>query len=530
MNKIFLIFLVGIILQFYFVKSNNDEIFILHSFNSNKNDTKTETVDESIENNESTEIIVPYKNNTGVQIIGERKESENNDNVSSLNNKSKLLNPINKTNKISNKKLKTMKSNEKKEKHRESKETKVNNNSSEKTNIKENIIEVDEIDAIDGLDEIDINNSNVIDNQNINSKETKSSYTKTLLISIGSGVIIIFGFIIGKKTFGRNNNSALNNKSEENVVTPPDSSIKRGYTVELLEERRKQSELYRKQLEEDETKIMRLKEEVKQKQFEKVEAGQRQLEKEVNQNQFEIEEAKQKEMKAELYSTYGASFTRNSHSVIGNPTYEAFLTRNSNGSTTGNPTYGLSLGRNSNCSTISKLTFIASLSRNSNGSTISSLIGRYGLPINSEALYTAEGKYPAIFVTFPSMERPFKPVLPVEYDERDPNHLYPCVYKASNCQKSSSNSSQDSDNYADNNESDNEKLLFFHILFNKQYGIDIYTNRVMEIYNMDTKEYENVNGELYLNFDELDDDYDYRFEFEDYENKDAINEININVI
>ena len=212
--------------------------------------------------------------------------------------------------------------------------------------------------------------------------------------------------------------------------------------------------------------------EAEQKQFEDNEARQRQFEYEAKPIQFKIEEAKQREMQAE------------------------FLVA--------------SIGRNSNNSTISNPNFVASLGRNSNGSKMSSLINRYGFPINSKETLNATKNYPEIYVTFPSNERPFKPVLPVKYEERDPNYLYPCVYSCQNYQKLNNNDHKDSNHYNDK-ESDNDMLLYYHIIYNKQYGIDIFTNRVMEIYNMDTKVYENIKGELYLNFNEVDDGDYYTF-------------------
>jgi len=55
----------------------------------------------------------------------------------------------------------------------------------------------------------------------------------------------------------------------------------------------------------------------------------------------------------------------------------------------------------------------------------------------------------------------------------------------------------------------------------------------MKIYNMDTNEYEDVNVELYLNLDEIDDDY--KFDYDVVYNNDnndhyALNEINIDVL
>jgi len=382
--------------------------------------------------------------------------------------------------------------NEKEEKHEDGEEEALpNKNSPEKTDNKENNIDDGEV------GNADINISHVIDNQNLNNGNNNSNNTesdsniKTIIISfcsLCSVVLILFGFVINRNNVGEKKKPFPKGRFKKgNVVTSSKRSAEQGSTDELTEKMNNMKQLIGGK----KWTPLEKSDQVDQNQFEDV----------VKQQPCGIEEVSLRELESGL----------GLHPV----------------SETG-------LGRNSNCSASSNHTFVTSISGNSNGSTISSLINRYGYPINVEQLFRAEDNHPAIFVTFPSSERPFKPALPVKYKKRDPNYLYPRAYSPSSRQTSNPDEPKDSDDPCDEKASDHdETLLYYHIICNKQYGVNISTNRVMKIYNMDTNEYEDVNVELYLNLDEIDDDY--KFEYEEDNNNDnndhyALNEINIDVL
>jgi len=106
---------------------------------------------------------------------------------------------------------------------------------------------------------------------------------------------------------------------------------------------------------------------------------------------------------------------------------------------------------------------------------------------NQMLLIEPTEKYPALITTFPSMERPFQPKIPVKFENSEPNSLHPDIITQIY-------------------QEPNKAVLLYHTIGNKEYGVDVKTNRIIEIINLDTKMYEPVNEELYLNFSENEDD------------------------
>ncbi|ORX60968.1 hypothetical protein BCR36DRAFT_4366 [Piromyces finnis] len=110
--------------------------------------------------------------------------------------------------------------------------------------------------------------------------------------------------------------------------------------------------------------------------------------------------------------------------------------------------------------------------------------------IRTQQLFEATNDHPAIIETFPSMERPFVPAVPVQLEESDVNSLHPhSIYQM----------------YQDEMEYEN---YYAYTIDDKEYIIDPTTNRVLEIHDLNTDEYMLVEEELYLDFSGSSDDSD----------------------
>jgi len=108
----------------------------------------------------------------------------------------------------------------------------------------------------------------------------------------------------------------------------------------------------------------------------------------------------------------------------------------------------------------------------------------------TQQLYEATNEHPAIIETFPSLERPFVPSVPVPLEESDINSLHPhSIYQM----------------YQDEMEFEN---YYAYTIDDKEYIIDPTTNRVLEIHDLITDEYMLVEEELYLDFSGSSDDSD----------------------
>jgi len=139
-----------------------------------------------------------------------------------------------------------------------------------------------------------------------------------------------------------------------------------------------------------------------------------------------------------------------------------------------------SLGRNSTRSTISRNSVIRHSFLNPNIRIV-----RTGK--RTQQLFEATNEHPAIIETFPSMERPFEPAVPVPLEESDTNSLHPhSIYQM--CQEE-----MEFENY------------YAYTIDDKEYIIDPTTNRVLEIHDLTTDEYVLVEEELYLDFSGSDD-------------------------
>jgi len=100
----------------------------------------------------------------------------------------------------------------------------------------------------------------------------------------------------------------------------------------------------------------------------------------------------------------------------------------------------------------------------------------------TQQLFEATSEHPAIIETFPSMERPFEPAVPVPLEESDNNYLHPhSIYQM----------------YQEDMEVDK---YYAYTIEDKEYIIDPSTNRVLEIHDLTTDEYSLVEEELYLDF------------------------------
>jgi len=100
----------------------------------------------------------------------------------------------------------------------------------------------------------------------------------------------------------------------------------------------------------------------------------------------------------------------------------------------------------------------------------------------TQQLYEATNDHPAIIETFPSLERPFVPSVPVPLEESDINSLHPhSIYQM----------------YQEDMEFEN---YYAYTIDDKEYIIDPTTNRVLEIHDLNTDEYILVEEELYLDF------------------------------
>jgi len=108
----------------------------------------------------------------------------------------------------------------------------------------------------------------------------------------------------------------------------------------------------------------------------------------------------------------------------------------------------------------------------------------------TQQLFEATKDHPAIIETFPSLERPFVPAVPVPLEESDINSLHPhSIYQM----------------YQDEMEYEN---YYAYTIDDKEYIIDPTTNRVLEIHDLNTDEYMLVEEELYLDFSGSSDDSD----------------------
>lgn len=109
----------------------------------------------------------------------------------------------------------------------------------------------------------------------------------------------------------------------------------------------------------------------------------------------------------------------------------------------------------------------------------------------AQQLFEETTEHPAIIETFPSLERPFVPAVPVPIEEADEDHLHPYqIYQA--CP-------QDCDPQQQQPEGDFENY-YAYTIEDKEYIIDPATNRVLEIHDLATDEYMMVEEELYLDF------------------------------
>lgn len=105
----------------------------------------------------------------------------------------------------------------------------------------------------------------------------------------------------------------------------------------------------------------------------------------------------------------------------------------------------------------------------------------------TQQLYEATNDHPAIIETFPSLERPFVPAVPIPLEESDINSLHPhSIYQT----------------YQDDMEYEN---YYAYTIEDKEYIIDPSTNRVLEIHDLNTDEYMLVEEDLYLDFSGSDD-------------------------
>ncbi|OUM57018.1 hypothetical protein PIROE2DRAFT_65241 [Piromyces sp. E2] len=108
----------------------------------------------------------------------------------------------------------------------------------------------------------------------------------------------------------------------------------------------------------------------------------------------------------------------------------------------------------------------------------------------TQQLYEATSEHPAIIETFPSLERPFVPSVPVPLEESDTNSLHPhSIYQM----------------YQEEMEYEN---YYAYTIDDKEYIIDPTTNQVLEIHDLNTDEYMLVEEELYLDFSGSSDDSD----------------------
>ncbi|KAG4099710.1 hypothetical protein H8356DRAFT_1273606 [Neocallimastix lanati (nom. inval.)] len=132
----------------------------------------------------------------------------------------------------------------------------------------------------------------------------------------------------------------------------------------------------------------------------------------------------------------------------------------------------------------SSITSITSISKNSvvRHSFLNPNINIVRTSKRTQQLFEATEEHPAIIETFPSLERPFVPAVPVTLEESDVNSLHPhSIYQM----------------YQDEMEFEN---YYAYTIDNKEYIIDPTTNRVLEIHNLDTDDYMLVEEELYLDF------------------------------
>lgn len=161
-----------------------------------------------------------------------------------------------------------------------------------------------------------------------------------------------------------------------------------------------------------------------------------------------------------------------------------------------NPQYRMSI--QSEGSTSDKSVTVISINRNS-GISRNSVIRHSFLNPNlnivrignrTQQLYEATSDHPAIIETFPSLERPFVPSVPIPLEESDINSLHPhSIYQM----------------YQDEMEYEN---YYAYTIDDKEYIIDPTTNRVLEIHDLNTDEYMLVEEELYLDFSGSSDDSD----------------------
>jgi hypothetical protein len=108
----------------------------------------------------------------------------------------------------------------------------------------------------------------------------------------------------------------------------------------------------------------------------------------------------------------------------------------------------------------------------------------------TQQLFEATSDHPAIIETFPSLERPFVPAIPVPLEESDVNSLHPLSYTQM---------------YQDDMEYES---YYAYTIDDKEYIIDPTTNRVLEIHDLNTDEFMLVEEELYLDFSGSSDDSD----------------------
>jgi len=132
----------------------------------------------------------------------------------------------------------------------------------------------------------------------------------------------------------------------------------------------------------------------------------------------------------------------------------------------------------------SSITSVTSISKNSivRHSFLNPNIHIVRTSKRTQQLFEATKEHPAIIETFPSLERPFVPAVPVPLEESDANSLHPhSIYQM----------------YQDEMEFEN---YYAYTIDDKEYIIDPTTNRVLEIHDLVTDEYMLVEEELYLDF------------------------------
>jgi len=132
----------------------------------------------------------------------------------------------------------------------------------------------------------------------------------------------------------------------------------------------------------------------------------------------------------------------------------------------------------------SSVTSVTSVSRNSiiRHSFLNPNLNIVRTSKRTQQLFEATSDHPAIIETFPSLERPFEPAVPVPLEESDVNSLHPhSIYQM----------------YQDEMEYEN---YYAYTIDDKEYIIDPTTNRVLEIHDLVTDEYMLVEEELYLDF------------------------------